>query len=232
MDADGSNQRQLTGDFAGGAYVGGATVSRDGRYIAFASDLAGERHIWRMNVDGSDPVQLTRGAGEDNPQFSPDGRWVLFTILERSGADRPRLGRVSIDGGEIEQLTDGFTGYPTVSPDGKMIASLHSEGPGSYPWKMAIYPFEGGPPTKIFPQSVSTQTIQWTPDGRGLTYRDNPLNGPSKIWIQPIDGAQPKQLAEFETDRIFGFDWSRDGKHIACVRGLWTTNIVLIRDFK
>jgi hypothetical protein len=34
-------------------------------------------------------------------------------------------------------------------------------------------------------------------------------------------------LAEFETDRIFGFDWSRDGKYLACVRGLWALNVVI-----
>jgi len=39
-------------------------------------------------------------------------------------------------------------------------------------------------------------------------------------------------MAEFETDRIFGYDWSRDGKHLACVRGLWATNVVLIKGFK
>jgi hypothetical protein len=45
-------------------------------------------------------------------------------------------------------------------------------------------------------------------------------------------GGAPKLLAEFETDRIFGFDRSRDGKYLACVRGLLETNVVLIEDFR
>ncbi len=47
-----------------------------------------------------------------------------------------------------------------------------------------------------------------------------------------LGGGGPKLLAKFETDRVFGFDWSRDGKYLACARGLWAANVVLIRDFK
>ncbi len=232
MDADGGNPKQLTGDLTGRAYVKGAVVSPNGRFVVFTSDQTGERHIWRMNIDGSNPIQLTHGNGEDDPSYSPDGLWVVYTELERSGADRPTLGRVSIDGGELVQLTDAFTAYPVVSPDGKLIACLNAEGPGDFPWRLGVFPFEGGRPIKVFPQIVQAQSVRWTPDGRGLTYVENPVAGASKIWIQPLDGGKPEQFAEFEADRVFGFDWSHDGKYLACVRGLWSTNVVLIKDFK
>ncbi len=232
MDIDGGNPKLLTGEFTGRAYVGKSKVSPDGRYVVFSSDLTGERHIWRMNIDGSDPLQLTNGAGEDGPYCSPDGRWVFYMNLERAGADRPTIGRVSIDGGEMKTLTKDFTGYPSVSPDGKMLACLYAEGPGPTPWRIAVYPVDGERPIKIFTQPLQSQTIRWTPDGRGLTYYENPASGASKLWVQPLDGGEPRLLAEFEADRIFGLDWSRDGDFLACVRGLWATNVVLIKDFK
>ncbi|MGH9901295.1 MAG: hypothetical protein ACRD68_05580, partial [Pyrinomonadaceae bacterium] len=232
MDADGSNQRQLTGDLTGRGRVGHVNVSPDGRYVVFASDMTSERHVWRMNIDGSNPVQLTDGSGEDHPHCSPDGRWVVFTKSERRGSDGPTLWKVPIDGGEPVQLTNDFTAYPAVSPDGKMIACLRADGPGDSPWRMAVYPFEGGPALKVFPQGVIGQAVRWTPDGRGLTYAENHAFGSSRVWIQPLDGGQPRRLVEFETERIFGLDWSRDGRYLACVRGLWTTNVVLIRDFE
>lgn len=232
MDADGSNPKQLTGDPTGHAGVSSATASPDGRYVIFVSNQTGERHIWRMNIDGGNPVQLTNGSGEDDPYCSADGRWVYYTKIERGGADRPVIGRVSIDGGALEQLTEDFTAYPAVSPDGKLIACLRAEGPGDFPWQLAVYPSAGGRPLKVFPQPVSAQYVRWTADGRGLTYTENPVAGASKILIQPLDGGEPVELVEFETDRVFGLDWSHDGKHLACVRGLWTTNVVLIRDFK
>jgi len=237
MEADGSGARLLTGELTGRAYVGWAKVSTDGRYIVFTSDLKGERHIWRMNIDGSNPIQLTNGTGEDNPYCSPDGRWVFYTKLERAGANLPSIGRVSIDSGEMKQLTEAFTANPSVSPDGKLFACLQAEGPGPFPWNIAIYPVDGKGdgkrPIKIFSRPIQiTQTVRWTPDGRGLSYFENPASGASKLWIQPLDGGEPKLLAEFETDRTFGIDWSRDGKYLACVRGLWATNVVLIKDFR
>ncbi len=231
MDAEGGNSKLLTSEFAGRAYVGNSRVSPDGRYIVFTSDLNGERHLWRMNMDGSNAIQLTRGPGEDNPSFTPDGRWVLYVNLERDGADRPTISRVSIDGGEIKRLSDEFVDFPSVSPDGKTFACLYAEGPGPTPWKIAIFPIEGGRPVKVFPQPMQSQTVRWTPDGLGLTYADNPVSGASKIRIQPVVGGEPKVFAEMDADRIFGLDWSPDGKSLACVRGLWTTNVVLIKDF-
>jgi Tol biopolymer transport system component/DNA-binding winged helix-turn-helix (wHTH) protein len=236
MEADGSGARLLTGELTGRAHVGWGKVSPDGRHIVFTSDLKGERHIWRMNIDGGNPIQLTNETGGDNPYYSPDGRWVFYTILERAGVNLPMIGRVSVDGGEMKRLTEAFTANPSVSPDGKLFACLHAEGPGPFPWNIAVYPVEGPVdgkrPVKIFSQPIQTQTVRWTPDGRGLAYHENPASGASKLWIQPLDGGEPKLLAEFETDRIFGFDWSRDGKYLACVRGLWATNVVMIKDFR
>jgi eukaryotic-like serine/threonine-protein kinase len=236
MEADGSGARLLTGELTGRAYVGWTEVSPDGRYVVFTSDLKGERHIWRMNIDGSNPVQLTNGTGADNPYCSPDGRWVFYSILERAGANLPAIGRVSIDGGEMERLTEAFSANPSVSPDGKLFACLQAEGPGPFPWNIAVYrvdgPVEGKRPVKLFSQPIQTQTVRWTPDGRGLTYYENPASGASKLWIQPLDGGEPKLLAEFEADRTFGIDWSPDGKYLACVRGMWATNVVLIKDFR
>lgn len=226
MNADGSGQQQLTGDQTGRAWVSNATVSPDGRFIVYASDLTGARHIWRMDIDGGNPVQLTNGAGEDHPFCSPDGRTVVYT---RTGADKPTIWKVPIDGGEPTQLTTEYSMRPAVSPDGKLIAcviSLPTE-PGG---KLALVPIEGGPPVRVFPNRIhGAPFVRWTPDGRHLTYDDNPP-GPSKIWLQPVDGGAPKLLAEFATDRIFGFDWSRDGSRLACVRGLWALNVVMLSD--
>jgi eukaryotic-like serine/threonine-protein kinase len=189
-----------------------------------------------MNINGGDPVQLTNGTGEDNPYCSPDGRFVFYTKLERPGGNLPGIWRVSVDGGEMKQLTEAFTANPAVSPDGKLFACLYAEGPGPFPWNIAFYPVdgpaEGKRPIKIFSHPLQTQTVRWTPDGRGITYSENPASGSAKIWIQPIDGGEPKLLAEFETDRVFGYDWSRDGKNLAFIRGLWATNVILIKGFR
>jgi Tol biopolymer transport system component len=67
MQADGSNQKQLT--FNAGSNRG-PTVSTDGRYIVFVSDRTGTDHIWRMDMDGGNPKELTHADGDISPTIS------------------------------------------------------------------------------------------------------------------------------------------------------------------
>jgi len=52
-----------------------------GRYIVFSSNRAkaGAFNIWRMDIDGGNPVQLTHGSGEVQAICSPDGRWLVYS---------------------------------------------------------------------------------------------------------------------------------------------------------
>ncbi|MEP6913571.1 MAG: hypothetical protein ABI923_12500 [bacterium] len=144
---------------------------------------------------------------------------------------------VSIEGGEPAQITNKFADLPAVSPDGKLIACyLFDE--QTKATKLALLPFAGGDPIHLFdlPRSVDLrgaggQAVRWTPDGRALTYIVN-RGGVSNIWAQAIDGSAHKQLTDFKTDRIFSFDWSRDGKQLACSRGPVESDVVLISNFK
>lgn len=227
MEADGSNPKNLMGDMTGRARPGSSSVSPDGRYIVFSSDLTGTRHIWRVNVDGSNPVRLTDGVGEEQPTCSPDGKWVFYTSLS---IGEPALMRVSIDGGEAVKVIDSFVSAASVSPDGKLIAALYVDKENT--WRLAVFPFEGGEPEKVFPNSVQGVTaVRWTPDGRNITYSENPI-GTSKIWIQPLDGGPPRKFIEIDTDRVFDLEWSPDGRQLACIRGIWARNIALIKNFR
>lgn len=54
---------------------GQPTISNDGGKIAFVAS----KHIWLMNADGSAMNQVTMSsAAETNPQFSPDGNYLLI----------------------------------------------------------------------------------------------------------------------------------------------------------
>lgn len=231
MDGDGTNQRQLTENSRINNHP---AVSPDGRYIVFASDRTGASNIWRTDIDGSNGRQLTRGSGEDNPQCSPDGKWVVYTLL---GAGKPTLWRVSIDGGAPQELTDKYTAAAAVSPDGKSLACLYREEHPDSPLKLAIFPLEGGELTRVFDAPISAQEVslvpppRWTTDGRALTYVVTSA-GVSNIWLQPIDGGAPRQLTMFNADRIFSFEWSRDGKQLLVARGMVASDVVLISNFR
>jgi Tol biopolymer transport system component len=226
INADGSGAKQLTND---GISKYTPAVSPDGRYIVFGSEK-NARHLWRINIDGSQPLELTNGSDEGNPRISPDGNWVIFDSY-RSG--KLQLWRVPIDGGEPQALTDYQATEPDVSPDGRYIACFFIDEQAGRKWRIAIVPFDGGPPTKVFdvPPTVSIDlSPQWTPDGKGITYIDW-IGDISNLWLQPVDGGKPKQLTDYKQGYIYRREWSRDGKKLALVRGSETSDAILITDF-
>lgn len=73
--------------------------------------------------------------------------------------------------------------------------------------------------------------MRWTADGRALTYIVT-REGVSNLWNQPLAGGPPKQLTNFQSETIFSFGWSRDGKQLALVRGVANNDVVLISNFR
>jgi Tol biopolymer transport system component/DNA-binding winged helix-turn-helix (wHTH) protein len=227
INPDGGNQKQLTVDAGSNEFP---SVSPDDRYIVFVSDRAGARNIWRMDIDGGNPARLTRSSYDSWPQCSPDGRWVFFTSL---GSGKPAVWKVPIEGGEPVLLTGSLSNRPCVSPDGKLIACWWlKEDEMPVLRRLAIVPAEGGQPIRLLDLPLTHGTdFRWAADGRALMYIDT-REGISNIWSQPINGGPARQLTDFNSDRIFRFDLSRDGKQLLCARGLESTDVVLISNFR
>ncbi|HEX5886381.1 MAG TPA: protein kinase, partial [Pyrinomonadaceae bacterium] len=72
QDAGGTRQLTFEADNSKPA------MSPDGRYIVFCSTRAGTMNIWRINSDGTQPVQLTTGTYQDLPSFTPDSKWIIY----------------------------------------------------------------------------------------------------------------------------------------------------------
>jgi len=223
--ADGKQQKQLTRDEQIDLQP---VVTPDGRYIVFVSERAGSSHIWRMDLDGGDLKQLTRGKNHYSPSLSPDGRWVVY---HSSTPGSPSLWKVSIDGGEPAPLSAASAIRPQVSPDGKWIACFYQDQKDGV-FKAGLLPFAGGEPTLVEGMAQPEFLIlRWSPDSRELTYIAT-RQGVSNIWSKPIDGGPAHQLTNFTSDRIFRFAWSRDGKFLACERGMDINDAVLISAVK
>jgi len=180
-----------------------------------------------MNTDGSDPVQITFGEGEFYPECSPDGRWIVFQSADEVN---PTVWRVSIDGGETVRLTETRALRPAVSPDGKLVAYhyLDPEPEGSK-WRIGVVALDGSQTMKRFelPSTVTHRSARWSPDGLAVMY-SNEEGGLSDLWMQPLDGGPPFKLTDFKADQILTFDWSRDGRWLAHVRNIETSNVVLL----
>lgn len=230
MNADGSNQRQLTANSRNNTQP---VITRDGRYLIFSSDRSGTSNIWRVDIDGTNPRQLTSGSGEVNPHCTPDAKWVVYTLL---GAGKPTVWRVSIDGGAPEKIIDGYATHPTVSPDGESIACFYREQPNAR-MKIALFSFNGGHPIRTFDMGAMSvfdsvnSSLRWTADGRALIYVLT-AGDLSNLWSQPVSGEPARQLTNFKSNRIFSFDWSPDGRQLILSRGTLTSDAVLISNFR
>jgi serine/threonine protein kinase len=212
------------------------SVSPDGRYVLFTSTRAegGSMNIWRMDTDGGNLKQLTESQSDVLPYCSPNSQSVVYT------GPGTTLWRVSIEGGEPTQLTSKWTRGAVISPNGKLMACWYRPDgarPSSQP-SVAIISSEGGEPIKVFPLGRSARPpipapnyLRWTSDGESVLYIDT-REGVSNIWSQPRDGGTPKQVTNFKTDRIFFFDWSKDEKQLALIRGTQTSDAVLITSVK
>jgi TolB protein len=229
-DSDGSHRKQLT---SSGAANFAPVVSVDGRYIVFITARDGKRNLWRMNVDGSNPVRLTSGLADANPSFSPDGRWVVYTASE---GVKPTLFKVSIDGGSPVQVSDHVTSSAAVSPDGHFIAFTYPESrdPSAPPNRLGVIAFEGGSTLKTFQFAGSgtvLPVIQWSQDGQSIFYTVS-TNNTTNIWSQSLDGGAPKQITNFNDLFMTSFAWSRDGKQLVCTRGALLRDALLVSDVK
>ncbi|HVF22793.1 MAG TPA: hypothetical protein VM941_06965, partial [Pyrinomonadaceae bacterium] len=227
---DGSERKQLTANDAANF---SPIVSPDGKYIVFSVWRAGKRNLWRMNVDGRNPMQLTSGISESYPSISPDNRWVIYIA---PGNAKPTLWKVSIDGGTPVQISDRVATMGVVSPDGKLIGYTYPESANvsAPPNRIAVMSFDGGPALKTFnipPSGTVLAIVQWSNDGKSLLYTVT-TNNVTNVWSQPLDGGPAKQVTDFKEMLITGFSWSRDGKQLATTRGTLLRDAVLIRDTK
>lgn len=229
MNADGSNQQQLTADAGVNAHP---SVSPDGRRIVFASNRAGTFNVWRMDIDGGNPVRLTSGGGEKFPQWSADGRWVVYNSVSPDES-LYSLWKIPAEGGEPVRLTDKDSERPSVSPDGTRVASFRREASAAGGYSVVVTPFDGGPDERAFavPQDVvPLPFVRWSPDGQTLTYTAN-RDGIPNVWAQPLAGGPAKQITDFKSEGRLRFDWSRDGKQLVFSRHVWTSDLVLLKNF-
>jgi eukaryotic-like serine/threonine-protein kinase len=189
------------------------------RYVIFDSHEGATIDLWRADVDGSHPIKLA-----DNmirADCSPDGTWVLFSAGNE-------LYRIPIEGGKPTEVgKPSATGtFGTISPDGKWIAHLFTEGMPRMT-RLAVAPAEGGEPKYTFAWPGDALSLVWRPDGKAVQ-AILVRNGAANVWEQRLEGGEMKQVTNFGPGQIFDWAWSRDGKTMLLARGDITRDVVMI----
>jgi len=210
----------------------GFAITPDGRKVIYTSTRAGTINLWKLDSESGATAQLTSGAAENRPQCSPDGRWVIYE--SGIGNVTRTLWKIPVEGGEPHQLTDFHAIRPTVSPDGNWIAFFFIDRTrGNSPWRIGLISSEGGEMILSFdiPATVVSRFLNWTPDSKAVAYINDP-GGTSNVWAQPIAGGSPKQITNFDSERILAFDWSADGHYFVYSHAAESSYVALATELR
>ncbi len=91
------------------SYCTSPTWSPKGDKIAFVCRGDGGFQLFTANSDGTNPQQLTAGGDNEDPDYSPDGRYVVFATTALSRGEFS-LAMMREDGSNMKQLSDGRSG--------------------------------------------------------------------------------------------------------------------------
>ncbi len=155
MNADGEDRRQVTNETF--RLLNNPTWHPSGEFIAArkhftTSRSAGTGEVWMYHLSGGSGVRLVERPNEafqkelGEPIFSPDGRYVYYTINITSGntfiygqdsnTDLFNIRRYDIETGETTTAVSGAGGSvrPAISPDGNTMAFVRRDRLQSQLW--------------------------------------------------------------------------------------------------
>lgn len=147
-----------------------------------------------------------------DPQLSPDGKRILFTIDRADWKQNRRVGhiyRINADGTGQVQLTFGDRGEnsPRWSPDGKLIAFTTRRDPDTTN-QIYLLNVDGGEARRLTNHPTAPGTLTWAPDGKSIYFI----------------AADDKTAEEKEKDRLRDDVYAFEENNFK-QRHLWTTDL-------
>jgi TolB protein len=121
-NVDGSNLRRVSNVRA--IEMEPKVNPKTGVEMVFVSGRGGLQQIYKMNLDGADPVRLTTGEGEaSNPSWHPDGQHIAFAWTRGFAPGNWNVFIMDVASRETVQLTHGAgrNENPTWAPDGRHL---------------------------------------------------------------------------------------------------------------
>ena len=202
MNADGSDQRQLTFHSANDT---GPAFYPDGRTIVFASERSGNFDLWRISVAPSDPVRLTTTPQHEfgAPSVSPDGTRIAFVADQTGNFDNFEIYTINADGTNRTRLTDhpAFDFAPNFSPDGTKIVfdSTRDQLPGNPNAEIYVMSADGSDETNLSNSEKDDRSPSFSPDGKKIAFasdRDPESGqGESEIYTMNADGTDQTRIS-------------------------------------
>ncbi|HTV58288.1 MAG TPA: protein kinase [Verrucomicrobiae bacterium] len=149
-----------------------ATISQDGKWLAYVSDENGEHGIFVRQLATGSVAQVVPGSEGEvmGLTFSPDGNYIYYT-KNSEGTGLSTLFQIPSLGGTPRQLIVDIDSPVTFSPDGKQIAFIRDSTVAKTS-KLLIANSDGSGEKSVvtaeFPLMFSTAGPAWSPDGKSI----------------------------------------------------------------
>jgi serine/threonine protein kinase/WD40 repeat protein len=176
-----------------------ASISPDGKFVAFLSDRDGPFHLWLDQIGAGNPINLTPGPQDlrgplRSIGFSRDGTeiWVAGTQVRR-------LQLLPMVGGKPRLFLGEKVVNPVWSPDGTRIA-YHTIDPGD---PIYVADADGSNPRQIWRERPDKHNhyLAWGADGKWIYYvSGTPAATEMDLWRVSASGGGPQRLTRQDTD--------------------------------
>jgi tricorn protease-like protein len=211
-------------------------VMRNGSEIAYAREvIIGDFSyaiLETILLDGSGRREIMRDMVQQYIQtisYTQDGAYLYYSECPNQFSGE-NISRIDTRTGEVERLVTFYDhgdyyetfGYPSVSPDGTMLACLHYlygpelQEPGA-PYieaRLCLTGPDGSDPRDLMTLSYDSRGMicsppAWSPIGDTLAFI-----GPGRqVWTVGVDGSSPTQITEMGVPCVSP-DWNPDGDSI------------------
>ena len=190
-----------------------------------------EGRLWVIDSDGANASALTSAVRALSPNFSPNGRSVVYAALEPAGS---AIYVTDLRGASRRIVPpSGLNISPTFTPDGNGIAYAHGDDFGT---ELYVVGSGGGTSRRISIGRGSDNTSpSFSPDGRRIAFTSG-RSGRPDVYIADEDGTNADLLAALSSSAQAyrsSPDWSPDGRAIAFqsqLDGRFQAMLITLRD--
>ncbi len=168
--------------------------------------------LYLVNADGSHLRQLTRSrAAEQNPDWSPNGRSIVYVNEGGGRGQAPGLYRMAANGSRKRVF---FTGddqidNPAWSPDGRRVAFSCTRSDHLEIWTYSI----AGRLKQITHDGFAVQPT-WSPNGNRLAYIGLSVRRQAMLVVSAADGTKKRVISNTLASASYPV-WSPNGRWIA-----------------
>ncbi len=180
------------------------SFSPDGCRIALTLDTGNNLpRLYTARIDGTDLRELVQYGdlpagswGIWNPQWSPDGSRIAFTMIQERNEREHYVGWVAATGGAAQFYSvSGDEHEPQWSPDGQWLAYIGYE-------------------ERVAGADIQSTAAPTAVPPAGQSAPQSPLIREADLWVVSADGAVKNRLTTFPTGSVRGPRWSPDGQLI------------------